>query len=123
MALEFDSAMLKRVTEAVRPGDTILTLSHGKPNLVVDVRRDGILVETNASADKASGPQPVPAWMIISAWEYLAQHGTLTQAHLLDALNVKRSAFVCALLARMKGVEVLSSRPVTIQLVSAGAGE
>ena len=46
--------------------------------------------------------------MIQSAWEYLQAHGVLTNRFLLstDGLNVKRSSFVCALLARLPGVSV-----------------
>jgi hypothetical protein len=58
----------------------------------------------------------VPAWMIQIAWEWLTTHGTLTNRHLLadDGLNVKRSSFVCALLARLPGVGVASARPIEL---------
>jgi hypothetical protein len=56
--------------------------------------------------------------MIQSAWEYLQAHGVLTNRFLLssDGLNVKRSSFVCALLARLPGVSVASTRPITLAL-------
>ena len=123
MTIEFDNAMLQRVRAAVRPGDTILTLGKGKPNRIVDISRDGVLVETEASVGKASGPQLVPAWMVIAGWEHLAVRRTLTQAHLLKVLNVKRSAFVCALLAQMPGIEVQSTRPVVLRRVGASMVE
>ena len=48
-------------------------------------------------------------------------HGTLTNRHLLDkdGLNVKRSSFVCALLARLPGVEISTARrPIEIALTA-----
>jgi hypothetical protein len=57
--------------------------------------------------------------MIQSAWEYLQAQGSLTNGHLLstDGLNVKRSSFVCALLARLPAVHVSSARPITLTLM------
>jgi hypothetical protein len=37
--------------------------------------------------------------MIVVAWHHLRQNGELSQNELLNNLNVKRSVFVCALLA------------------------
>jgi hypothetical protein len=56
--------------------------------------------------------------MIQIAWEWLLAHGTLTNRHLLDkdGLNVKRSSFVCALLARLPDVQVLRVRPIELAL-------
>ena len=56
--------------------------------------------------------------MIQVAWDYLAAHGSLTNRYLLDTdgLNVKRSSFVCALLARLPGVVVASTKPITLSL-------
>jgi hypothetical protein len=44
--------------------------------------------------------------MIATAWHRLLQRGRLSQQEVLEELNVKRSAFVCALLARFPDVEV-----------------
>jgi hypothetical protein len=43
--------------------------------------------------------------MIQIAWERLQSHGRLTNRYLLadEGLNVERSSFVCALLARLAG--------------------
>lgn len=40
------------------------------------------------------------------AWDDLVEHGVLSNGYLLadDGLNVTRSSFVCALLARLPGV-------------------
>jgi hypothetical protein len=59
--------------------------------------------------------------MIQIAWEWLVAHGSLTNRHLLskDGLNVKRSSFVCALLGRLPGVEVVGGgRPIEIALMA-----
>ncbi len=57
--------------------------------------------------------------MIELAWDWLVAHGTLTNRHLLatGGLNVKRSSLVCALLARLPGVRVVSTRPIELALV------
>lgn len=54
--------------------------------------------------------------MIQSAWDHLNTHGSLTHKFLLasDGLNVKRSAAVCAILARLPDVEVASSHPILL---------
>ena len=57
---------------------------------------DGVIEQCSADG---LHPQIVPAWMIVAAWEHLRQNGALTHQELLNELNVKRSAFVCALLA------------------------
>jgi hypothetical protein len=51
------------------------------------------------------------------AWEHLTGHGSLTNSHLLSSagLNVKRASAVCALLARLPGVVVDSSRPIDLR--------
>jgi hypothetical protein len=63
-------------------------------------------------------PQMVPAWMIVAAWEHLRHNGELTHHELLHELNVKRSAFVCALLAQFPDVVVRSTRPIVLELIS-----
>ena len=51
--------------------------------------------------------------MIQIAWDWLQARGTLTARFLVatEGLNVKRSSFVCALLARLPEVTVVSTRP------------
>ncbi len=55
--------------------------------------------------------------MIQLAWDHLHLHGELTNAYLVadDGLNVKRSSAVCALLARLPGVEVVPGRTITLR--------
>ncbi len=103
----------------VGPGDEIATLSNKRPNRIVSIEPSGIEVETLRSDRLGSGPQVVPAWMIITAWNHLRQRGALSHSELLNDLNVKRSAFVCALLARFPDVIVRSTRPMVLGLISA----
>lgn len=113
-ATKFDDDLLRRVEAAVQPGAVIVTLGISRPNRVVSVAPDGILVETERSAARGTGPQLVPAWMVQTAWDHLRSAGTLTQDYLMNVLNVKRSAFVCALLAQLPDVDVQRTRPITL---------
>ena len=63
-----------------------------------------------------SGPQLVPAWMIAAAWDRLRDKGELSQQELLNELNVKRSAFVCALVAKFPDVRIRSTRPTVLEI-------
>jgi hypothetical protein len=106
---------MARIRDAIQPGDVITTLARRQLNRIVDIDDHRILVETERSIKHDAGPQPVPAWMVQTAWDHLKRHGSLTNTHLLDILNVKRSSFVCALLARFPDVEVVSERPLTLR--------
>lgn len=99
-------------------GSTVATVSSGASNLIVALDRTGVDVETDRTKDRSTGPQRVPAWMIEAAWQRLVSQGRLTNKELLatDDLNVKRSSFVCALLATLPEVEVVSTRPVVLRL-------
>lgn len=115
----FDEELLDRVERAVRPGQVINTLGIARPNRIVSIDRDGVLVATKRSSDKGTGPQLVPAWMIATAWEHLRLHGRLSNRELLNNLNVKRSAFVCALPSHFAEVEIESLRPIVLRLEAA----
>jgi hypothetical protein len=73
---------------------------------------------TEQTKARGRGPQLVPAWMVQPAWDYLQMHGRMSNRYLLanDGLNVKRSSFVCALLAQLPQIEVASTRPITLRL-------
>ncbi len=116
--LEMD--LLTRVTAIIAADPVIVTLSDGRCNRVTEITPDGVWVETERSLRLGRPPQVVEAWMIQSAWDYLKAHGTLSNRFLLsgDGLNVKRSSFVCALLARLPDVEVRSIRPIVLALRS-----
>lgn len=107
------SDLEQMLTELQQRTPIITTVAEGRPNWITDVGATGVWVETEASRAKGTGPQLVPAWMINVAWDHLRSHGSLEQRFLLaaDGLNVKRSAAVMALLARLPGVTVTSSRP------------
>lgn len=115
----FDDELLHRVEGAVSPGGVINTLGIARPNRIVSIDRHGLLVETEHSTDKGTGPQLVPAWMVATAWEHLCLHGRLSNQELLNSLNVKRSAFVCALLSHFDEVEIESLRPIVLRLKNA----
>ena len=117
-ATEFDDDLMERIRAAVEIGGEIETLSIKRPNRIVGVDRKGIEVETLRSDSRGSGPQLVPAWMVVAAWDRLRRRGQLSQSELLDELNVKRSAFVCALLALFPDVVVRSTRPTVLEIVS-----
>lgn len=108
---EFSDGLLELIEATVAPGDKIATLTSKRPNRITAVERHGITVETTRSDDRGSGPQLVPAWMVIVAWEHFERTRQLAQSALLEGPNVKRSAFVCALLARFPKVVVRSTRP------------
>lgn len=119
---KFDDALFERITSVIAAGDTVPTLSLQRPNWIAAIDRTGIWVETERSKDRGSGPQHVPAWMVAVAWEQLRENGSLSQEELLNELNVKRSAFVCALLARFSGVEVRDVRPTVLERVVSSDG-
>ena len=101
---------LRAAFAAIAADPVVTTLADGRPNWVREVTPDGVWVETERSRQLGRPPQLVPAGMIQNAWEYLAAHGTLTNRRLLsaDGLTVKRSSFVCALLATLPGVELVN---------------
>lgn len=113
---ELDRELLAAIRDEVARDPVFPTIATGKPNLVRDVTPTGIWVETEASAAKGRPAQQIPAWMFELAVEHLEAHGRLTNAYLLssDGLNVKPSSAVCAILARLPGIQVLSRRPVEL---------
>jgi hypothetical protein len=113
-ATELSDELYERILNVVAPGDSISTLARGERNHVVAIARSGLRVDTAKS--RRDGTEPiVPAWMVQVAWERLQQRGVLTNVELLNDLNVKRSAFVCALLARFPDVRVVSSSPIILE--------
>jgi hypothetical protein len=77
-----------------------------------------VWIGTERSRAAGRPAQLVDAWMIQVAWDWLESHGSLTNRHLLatDGLNVKRSSFVCALLASLPEVEIRTRRPIELAL-------
>jgi len=116
-ASEFDDQLFDMVSASIQAGTVIMTLTSKRLNRITSVDRAGILVETERSLARDAGPQRVPAWMIATAWERLRDNGELSQQELLNDLNVKRSAFVCALLAKFPDVRIRSTRPTVLELL------
>ena len=111
-----DDDLYERIVRSVAEGDELRTLSNQRSNLIISIDRDGIQVATQRSARMGTGPRLVPAWVVVRAWEHSCTRGYLTQEGLLHGLEVKRSAFVCALLAKLPDVEVESVRPTLLRL-------
>lgn len=112
--------LLQELRSVAERSATIATISNGKPNWIDSVTDEGVWLETEASRGKGSGPQLVPAWMLNTAWHHLRTTGSLENRFLLssEGLNVKRSSAVCALLAQLPWVEVVSSRPIVLRVKS-----
>src|SRR4051812_17186021 len=98
---EFSPELYALLQENLREGDVVATLSTGNPNRISSLDRTGVGVETGRTRVEGTGPQLVPAWMVEAGWQRLKGRGRLSHAELLatNDLNVKRSAFVCAVLA------------------------
>jgi hypothetical protein len=92
--------------EAERRRDPVfMTLGPSpRPNRVTQLTPAEVLIETERSRNRTGGAAPVPAWMLNLAWDRLKVVGMLTNRELLEA-HVHRSSAVCALLARIPGVE------------------
>ena len=73
-----------------------------------------MLVETERSRGRHGGAEPIPAWMINLAWEYLRSHGRLANTELLNDLRVHRSSAVCAILARLPDVRREAGREIVL---------
>jgi hypothetical protein len=114
-SIELDDDLYGRITSVVEAGSEIPTLSIKRPNWISSLDRGGVWVETERSRARGAGPQLVPAWMIVTAWKRLRENGNLSQVELLNQLNVKRSAFVCALLAQFHDVDVRQHRPTVLE--------
>lgn len=113
-AESIEPELYERLSAVMKPGDVVLTLSHGKPNTIQQLTQEGVLLETDASVAKGIGSQLVPGWMFNVAWRELVSTGRLTARELVKLAH--RSSAVCALLARLPEVEVVSSSPIELRL-------
>ncbi|UAL31146.1 hypothetical protein K8W59_06655 [Nocardioides rotundus] len=115
---EFNPDLLAHLEKHCPAGSIIPTISSGAPNRIAYLRPIGIGVETDRSRSRGDAPQLVPAWMVDVAWRRLHERGSLTNRELLasEGLNVKRSSFVCALLAQLPGIVICSHRPIALEL-------
>lgn len=105
--------LLRRLSAVVRPGDTVRTLTHSRPNEVVDIGLEGVWIST-AKSSVQDAPQLVPAWMLNEAWSRLNADRMLTNTELMK--SVKRSSAVLALLSQLPEVTVVSTRPIVLRL-------
>jgi HKD family nuclease len=113
--------LLAALSKATRLNPVFMTLGPKPlPNKVVEVTPSEIWIETERTSRERSGPQPVPAWMLNLAWEYLRTRGELANTTLLNQLRVHRSSAVCALLAKVPGVIVVPGRAITLQYALIG---
>jgi HKD family nuclease len=95
-------------------GQTVKTISQGQANRIMEILPTGILMETERTESRGTGPQLVDAWMIELAWDSLKSCGELSNTTLLNELKIHRSSAVCALLAHFEGVRVVSTRPILL---------
>jgi HKD family nuclease len=118
---EIAPELLSALSEASRLDPVFMTLGPKPlPNRVVEVTPAEVWIETGRSIRERTGPQSVPAWMLNLAWEYLRTRGELTNSTLLNQLRVHRSSAVCALLARVPGVQAAESGQITLNFDDRG---
>ena len=89
----------QELTETLENERVVYTLARKRSNKVTSISTDGIWVLTEKSSPKS---ELVPRWMFEKAYEYLSEHGSITNSILLGELRVMRSAFVLAALSRLK---------------------
>lgn len=97
--------LLDALSREASKDNVFLTLGRRAPNRVTDVTRSEVLVETGRSRNRSGQAASIPAWMFNIAWDYLNANGTLSNDLLLKHLRVHRSSAVCAILARLPGIE------------------
>lgn len=108
---QIEPELLSLLADATRSDPVVYTLGRtAKPNFVRDVTAGGLWVETQRSrvlqsTEGRAASQHVPARMLNLAWDTLRARGRLSNRELLDELRVHRSSFVCAILARLPGVQ------------------
>lgn len=108
-----DPELLQLIAEAARAEPTFYTLgSTPRPNYVAEITPAGLYVETQRSKERTGGAELIPPWMVNLAWEVLRSRGELTNLQLLNELRVHRSSAVCAILARLPGVESTGGRGI-----------
>lgn len=112
---EIEPELLAMLHEASRLTPVVYTLGpSAQPNRIAEVTASGLWVETTRSAARNTGPQVVSPRMLNLAWDVLRARGRLTNREMLDELRIHRSSFVCAVLARLPGVRVTSTRPIEL---------
>ena len=107
------TSLLTAIRGALPEGTVIPTVSRGKPNTIAQISSVGVYIKTERSGEK---PELVEAWMLELGAEVLLRDGQLTNRHLLHDLHVHRSSAVCAMLAQLPEVEIVSTNPIELRL-------
>jgi hypothetical protein len=112
----FEPGLYAALAAEVRRDPVFMTLgSSPRPNRVVELTPVEVHVETERSLERASGAEPIPAWMFNLAWERLRTHGTISNVVLLNDLRVHRSSAVCAILGRLPQVERVPGKEIVLR--------
>lgn len=112
----FHDDLYKQIKREVAREPVFTTLgSKPKENRVVELAPTEMYIATARSMRSGTGAEPVPAWMVNLAWDYLRQHGRLSNPYLLNELRVHRSSAVLAVLARLPLIEQVSRSPITLE--------
>lgn len=113
---ELPPELFEALTQAAKRDPVFLTLGRPAPNTVTNVSRSEVLVQTGRSKQRSGQAASIPAWMFNIAWDSLQANGSLSNDVLLNHLRVHRSSAVCAILARLPGVEVVPGKKVVLRL-------
>lgn len=116
---ELSPALLDALSHEVSRNPVFMTLGRPAPNKVIGVSRSEVLVQTARSISQTGQGASIPAWMFNIAWDYLQARGELSNNTLLNHLRVHRSSAVCAILARLPGVERAPGPGVGLRLSAA----
>jgi hypothetical protein len=110
---QIDPELLALIEKHIAIGCEIATVSQGHTNRVESISPAGLEISTEKS-DRGDGPQLVPGWMFNVAWDELERTGRLRASDLVRV--AKRSSAVCAVLAALPTVSVVSERPIELRL-------
>jgi hypothetical protein len=83
-------------------GQTIYTLSQRRPNRILELKGDSVIVAT----EKSPGGEPVPIAWVQDALDRLFREGEIVVS--VESVGY-RSAFIGAVLGTVPGVEVLTN--------------
>lgn len=86
------------IIKTVHAGDVIYTLAQNNPNIILDINRNGIVIQNDDE------PKLVKKEWIKAAWSVFAENGQLI-ANDIPGQGAFRSSFIMALLAKLRYVE------------------
>lgn len=104
--------MLRRLVGA----EPIPTISRGRPNWILGVDHDQILVHTEKTRREGE-PQPVPVEWIEDVCRMLCERGRVSRDDLQGTKARFRSAFIFAILAQLPGVRHVTEPKATLYLI------